>query len=176
MNATMMQTSAPVGDGALGGPVVNLRGEVIGISTRRAESQRPASLEPAPGSGYALPINLATAIYESLIARGSTESPWLGISVLPVADKDRAKPGMPRVAGIAIDNVFDPSPAAEAGIRVGDVLTSLGGQTITTVYDFQRLLYAAGVGKRVTLGIVRDGKTLEVTTTIAKRPPDATTR
>ena len=124
--------------------------------------------------GHALPSNIAGGIYQSMLIRESKESPWLGISVLLPNDTLRTKMG--RIDGIVIDNVYDPSPASAAGIRVGDVLRSMGGEPIKTVYDFQRVIYFHGAGSRVKLGIVRDRKPLELEVTIDRRPPGAETR
>jgi serine protease Do len=176
LSATYLQTSAPVGDGSLGGPVVNLRGEVIGVSARLGRPGATGGTAPATGSGHALPSNIANAILQSLLIRENKESPWLGISVLALTEATRTRLGGHAAGGIEIDNVFDPSPASTAGILVGDILHSLAGEPIATVYDFQRLLYHHGPGSRVLLGIVRGGKPLEVAATIARRPPEATTR
>ena len=173
LGATYLQTSVIVPDGALGGPIVNLRGEVIGVSARRMGLD---SLAKAPGAGYALPSNIANAVFQGMLIKESKESPWIGISVLQLDDALRRKLGDAKLTGIYIDNVFDPSPASAAGIRVGDVLQSLEGGAIANVYDFQRLLYHSGAGARVKLGTVRNKKPRDVTLTIAGRPFDATTR
>ncbi len=176
LSATYMQTSVTVSDAALGGPVVNIHGEVIGVSARRGGPTVADPLAPMPGSGYALPSNIANAIFQSMLMRESKESPWLGISVLAMTDAMRAKQGDGKPGGILIDNVFDPSPASKLGIRVGDILKSMEGEPIRNVHDFQRLIYHYGPGSRVRLGLVRDKKPLELTTTIERRPPEATTR
>lgn len=172
LSATYLQTSVQVPDGALGGPLVNLRGEVIGINARRGAS----GTVQGTGSGFAVPANLAVAIYQSLLTRGSKSSPWLGISVKGLDDAIRKRLGDPALTGIAIDNVFDPSPACDAGIRIGDVLQSLNGYPIPSVYDFQRQIYIIGVGNPVKIGVLRDRKRMEFSTIVAKRPPEATTR
>ena len=175
LGATYLQTSVIVSDGALGGPLVNLKGEVIGVNARRRAKSPPDTLAAAPGSGYALPSNIASAVYQGMLMRDSRESPWIGISVLKLDDALRRKLGNANLTGIYIDNVFDPSPATAAGIRVGDVLQSMDGEAIRDVHDFQRLLYHSGAGSRVRMGMVRGGKKLEVSLTIARRPPEATT-
>jgi serine protease Do len=176
LSATYLQLSVAVGDASLGGPVVNLSGEVIGVSARLGKPSASAAPAPVTGSGHALPSNVANAILQSLLIRENKESPWLGVSVLALTDEERTKLGDRAPGGIAIDNVFDPSPASAAGILVGDILLRLAGEPIATVYDFQRLLYHHGPGSRVTLGMLRDGKPLELVVTIARRPPEATTR
>ena len=176
LGATYMQTSVPVSDGALGGPLVNLRGEVVGVNARKGGPTVADPMAPLPGSGYALPSNIANAIYQGLLIRESKESPWLGFSVLALTDEQRTKLGGGQALGVAIDNVFDPSPASTAGIRVGDILQSIQGERIADVYGFQRLLYHHGPGARVKLGLLRGRKPLELSMTIARRPAEATTR
>jgi len=176
LSATYLQTSVPVCDGALGGPLVDLDGEVVGINTRRGDSAAKDGVVQIAGSGYALPINLVIAIYQSLLARQSTVSPWLGVSVLRLDDALRQKVGDPRLNGVYIDNVFDPSPASTVGIKIGDVLQSMDGQSIADVYEFQRELYRAGAGKVVKLKVYREKRSRELTAKIGIRPPMATTR
>jgi serine protease DegQ len=80
------------------------------------------------------------------------------------------------VSGIYIDNVFSPSPATKAGIKIGDVLQSMNGEPVGYVYEFQRILYRLGIGARVKLGITRGGKRIELPAQIVTRPREATTR
>lgn len=174
MTATYMQTSVTVPDGALGGPLVNLSGEVIGVNARIAVSGGN-NLAPRERSGLALPSNIASAIFQAMLISESKESPWLGISVLAPNDTLRKKLGGGLIRGIVIDNVFDPSPASRAGIRVDDVLSTMDGRPISTVYDFQRILYERGPGSRVRLGLVRAKKPLDLELLIERRPPEATT-
>lgn len=201
LSATFVQISDRVPAGAFGGPIVDLRGQVIAMSTAGATAVLSASgaaptgagaaasaavsgtapstpaATPGPGSGYGLPINLATAIYKSLLFRASRESPWLGISVLSLTHEVRARQEEPLPqTGIYIDNVFAPSPAARAGVQVGDVLVRMGGHRILTPFDFQRWLYWTGPGGDVTLELVRDGVPITVPVILEVRPPEATTR
>src|SRR5262249_21752397 len=155
LSATYLQTSMGFDGGALGGPLVDAAGKVVGIATQRADGG--AKSAPAGGPGFAVPINLATAIYESLLARQSRDSPWLGVSVLRLSRGGRRAAGAPDSLGILVDDVFTPSSASKLGIRVGDVITHMQGEEIRTVYDFQRVLYAVGVGADVNLTLVRKG-------------------
>jgi serine protease Do len=174
LSATYLQTSMTFAGGALGGPLVNASGEVVAIASQRGDGG--AKSAPPGGPGYALPMSIASAIYESLLARESRESPWIGVSVLRMSREARRAAGAPDSIGIQIDNVFAPSPAATLGIRVGDVITRMQAEDIRTVYDFQRILYAAGVGQEITLEVVRKGARLEHRVKIEKRPPEAVTR
>ncbi len=78
--------------------------------------------------------------------------------------------------GVYIDDVFDPSPASRAGIRVGDSLVSLDGNRLFSVLDFQKWLYLSGIGRTVELEIFREQKTLEKRVKIEERPESVTTR
>lgn len=175
LSATYLQTSAPIPAGALGGPLVNLAGQVIGINTRRGDTEGEQEAHDPNGSGYALPIDLASAIYESLLLRESRRSPWLGVSVRSVST-DASRTSAPTAKGIYVDNLFQPSPAARAGIQVGDVLEAMDNEAIDTVYDFQRILYRVGIGAIAEVNILRDGKPLQFSIKLEERPPDATTR
>jgi serine protease Do len=173
LSATYLQTSMTFAGGVLGGPVVDASGRVVGMASQRGD----AGAKARPGEpGFALPINLAMAIYESLLARQSRESPWIGVSVLRMTRETRRAAGAPDSIGIKVDNVFQPSPAATLDLRVGDVITRMQGEDVHTVYDFQRILYAAGVGQEITLDVVRKGTRLERRVRIEKRPPEAVTR
>jgi len=174
LSATYLQTSMAFDGGALGGPLVDATGKVVGLATKRADGG--ARSAPAGGPGFAVPIDLATAIYQSMLERQSRDSPWLGVSVLRLSREQRRAAGAPDSLGILIDDVFTPSSAASVGIKVGDVLTHMHGEEIRTVYDFQRVLYAIGVGQDVELVLVRKGVRLEKTAHIDKRPPEAITR
>ncbi|MCA9759732.1 MAG: serine protease [Candidatus Eisenbacteria bacterium] len=175
LSATFLQTSTPVVQGAFGGPIVDLHGRVIGMSTSRGDSGAANATAPA-GSGYGLPINLATAIYKSLLFRESRESPWLGISVLNLSHELRQRALDLPMTGIYIDNVYDPSPASRLGIEVGDVLVRMGEHQILTPFDFQRWLYWTGAGGEVELELVRNGTPRVVQAELEVRPLEATTR
>ena len=86
-----------------------------------------------------------------------------------------AAPDLPPT-GVYIDDVFDPSPASRAGIRVGDTLVAIDGNRLLSVLDFQKWLYLSGIGRSVSLDVYRGGKTLVKRATIEERPKGATNR
>jgi S1-C subfamily serine protease len=136
---------------------------------------------PAGPLRYAMPINLALAIYEPMLERGSRVSPWLGFSVLDLrAARQRLaardEPVALPPAGVYIDDVFEPSPAARVDVRIGDTLTAIDGHPIASVSDFQARLYLSGVGRDVTLEIQRAGERLEKRATVEQRPAAAVPR
>ncbi len=177
LSATYLLISSPkLHPEAYGGPLVNIRGELIGITT-------PRLLQGAIDSGveYALPINIVMPVYNGLMVERSFRSPWLGISVLEMTALRERDPEAfdtmvrPRF-GIYIDNVFDPSPATRAGIQVGDFLLRLNGEPLTSVFRFQQQLYLAGIGRTAQLEVVRNGQTLHLEARVEERPEEATPR
>jgi serine protease Do len=175
--ATFLEASLQVHPEAHGGPLVDIEGAVMGIIVPH---RTPQFDEASSGLVYALPMSIATGIFESLKVARSFESPWLGVSVLSLGEyrerlrasgtaRDRKQP----VMGVYIDNVFDPSPAALADVRVGDILLSVNAQRLFTVFDFQRSLYLAGIGNTIAIELYRDGEMLTRQVTIEARPAAA---
>lgn len=179
LSATYMLVSTPkLHPEAYGGPLVNIRGELVGITV-------PRVLQGAPDSGleYALPINIVMPVVNGISVEQSFRSPWLGISVLEItALRERMQNPAdfealvrPRY-GIYIDNVFDPSPATRAGIQVGDFLVRLNGEPLTSAFRFQQQLYLAGIGSVAQLEVFRAGQTLHIQAQVEERPTAATPR
>jgi S1-C subfamily serine protease len=180
LSATSLQSSLQVPEGALGGPVVDILGHVVGLNVRPASTTNlvasGAARPDAPA--FTLPINLVLNIFEALKVAQSRRSPWLGISVLELQTlhhrlgSEARSQSIPR-SGVYIDDVFDPSPASRAGVRPGDFLVALGGHPIAAVGDFQTWLYVLGIGNEVRLDLLRDGQTVAVNAPIEERPESA---
>lgn len=180
-----MQTSLKVPTQAYGGPLVNARGELIGITI-------PLSVDPALGvdggdlqgdSAYALPSKILKGLYESIREARSFQSPWFGFSVMSRAEIAKVrgfeafqKMNKPKSGGILIENVFTPSPAAVADVRPGDFLVAFDGKEIQAPVDFQRALYLAGIGRTAKLEFFRDGVVVVKEIAIEKRPAEAKPR
>jgi S1-C subfamily serine protease len=200
LTATLMQASLGIPVGGYGGPLANIQGEVVGIMVPGPGAEFPELVRTTRSLEFALPIDLAMAIYEPLKLRESRKSPWLGFSVLelgavrlkptetnPALAPDttgsvgrrrlRSSPRsqFPRL-GVTIDDVFEPSPAAAADIRIGDTLLSIDGNTLVSVGDFQKWLYLSGIGRTIELEIYREGQTLEKRVTVEERPESARPR
>ena len=175
LTATLMQTSLGVPVGGYGGPLLDIEGAVVGMMVPGPDGDLGGLVSSQAPLRFALPINLAMAIYEPLLLKGSRQSPWLGFSVLELraawegaADELEASAWPPH--GVYIDDVFEPSPAAAAGIRVGDSLTSIDGHPLHSVSDFQKWLYLSGIGRSIALEIFREGATIETRVTVEQRP------
>jgi len=176
LTGTLMQASLTVHPEAYGGPLVDIRGRVVGMTVPAAGGELlPRATE------LALPIALAMNIYKALKIAESRSSPWLGFSVLELAAATRrgANPAPPLdlpPTGVYIDDLFDPGPASRAGIRVGDSLVAIDGHRLFSVLDFQKWLYLSGIGRTIELEIHRDGKTLKKKVMVEERPASATIR
>jgi S1-C subfamily serine protease len=163
-----IQTDAAINPGNSGGPLLNQAGEVIGINT--------AIRADAEGIGFAIPIDAVKAIKDQL-ARGETiPHPYIGIQMRSLTadlakqsnDDPNAAIQLPEVNGVLVMRVMPNSPAAEAGLRRGDVITDIDGQTIITAEDLQRTVERSSVGQSLRLRVIRNGNTQ----TITVRPGD----
>ncbi|MCA9148243.1 MAG: Do family serine endopeptidase [Planctomycetales bacterium] len=150
--ASFLQTDAAINPGNSGGPLVNLRGEVIGINTAIASSSGGYQ-----GIGFAVPVNQAKWVIEQLLEKGSVSRAWLGIGI---ADLDaatlRALNLDPRTHGVLISQVTDGAPAAQAGLRPGDIIVDFAGTSIKNSADLQRAVERAPLNTMQSIRVLRD--------------------
>jgi serine protease Do len=159
-----IQTDASINFGNSGGPLVNTRGEVIGINT---------AINPTgQGLGFAIPINMARNVGRQLIASGSVTRGYMGIVPQALTPELAEGMGLSVNRGILITHVEEGGPADRAGIRQKDVILSLDGQPVTEVNRFRRFVAETPVGEDVTLEILRAGRTMSRTVQLARRPDD----
>jgi serine protease Do/serine protease DegQ len=157
-----IQTDASINPGNSGGALVNLRGELIGINT--------AILSRSGGNigiGFAIPVNMARSVMEQLIKFGSVKRGQLGVSMYTVTPDIAHSLGLNSAVGALVSQVVDGSPAEKAGIRTGDVITSVNGQPVKSNSELRNTIGLRRVGDKVDIGLVRDGKPLKVTAVIA---------
>ena len=148
-----IQTDAAINKGNSGGPLFNMRGEVIGINT--------AIISPSGGSigiGFAVPTELAQNIVQQLIEFGETRRGWLGVRVQPVTDDVAASLGMESAKGALISGVAKGGPVENGPIQAGDVVLKFDGKDIHEMRDLLRIVAESPVGKEVDVVILRDGK------------------
>ncbi len=153
----MIQTDAAINHGNSGGPLVNLAGEVIGINTlvvRRSGS----SSDTAEGLGFAVPSNTARAIADQIMQKGYFARPYLGIRYQWITPDIASMYGLPVKWGAYIAQLDDGSPAAQAGLQRGDIITKIGDQVLDDSHPYINALFAHSPGKQVTLEIVRGRK------------------
>jgi serine protease Do len=154
-----LQTDAAINPGNSGGPLLNARGEVIGINT--AIASRSGSYE---GIGFALPINTAAEVYNQIIKNGKVTRGSIGIRFTS-SDSDRARANL-KIAGVSegvfVESVAPGGPAEKAGIQMGDVIVSLNGKPVKQGNDLVTPITATPVGTTVTVGVVHEGKRQEL--------------
>ena len=158
-----IQTDASINPGNSGGPLVNAKGEAVGLNS--AIFTRSGG---SVGIGFAVPINMAKFVVPQLADHGSVTRGWLGVTIQPLT-ADLAKTfGVSRYDGALVSSVFDGSPAARIGVKSGDIIVEFDGQKISRTTDLSRLVAATPVGKGVTIRLIREGKPLVLTPTIAR--------
>lgn len=165
----LIQTDCAINSGNSGGALFNLYGEVIGITNAKYSSSSSSSAS-IDNIGFAIPINHVLPIVKSIIEKGYISKPYVGISVSDV-NKQTQLYGIP--AGAAVQAVSDDSPAAEAGLQAGDVITSVNGTEITGSSDLVSLVSAAAIGDTLTMTVYRQGSTMELTVTVGEQVQSA---
>jgi S1-C subfamily serine protease len=167
-----IQTDAAINPGNSGGPLLNAKGEVIGMNT--------AIISGAQGLGFAIPINTARKIAEQLVKTGSAQHPFLGIEMITLSQEIKQEIAQdPNIGmaiavdqGVLIMRVVPGSPAAAAGIRRGDVIQKIGSEEITKSETVQQLVQATEVGDSLQIELNRNGKII----TLDVKPGDLPTQ
>jgi Do/DeqQ family serine protease len=157
-----IQTDASINPGNSGGALVNLRGELIGINT--------AILSRSGGNigiGFAIPVNMAHSVMDQLIKYGSVKRGLLGVSMYTVTPDIAKSLGLKNTEGALVSQVVDGSPAEKAGIRTGDVITSVNGQPVKSNGELRNAIGMLRVGDKVEVGLLREGKPIHLTAIIA---------
>ncbi len=157
-----IQTDAAINPGNSGGPLLNSRGDVIGMNT--------AIIQGAQGLGFAIPINTAQRISNQLIATGKVQHPYLGIQMVGLTPElkqninsdPNAGLNVTEDSGVLVVKVVPNSPAAKAGIRVGDVIQKLNGQLVKDASSVQRAVENSQVGGDVRLEVRRNGQNVSL--------------
>jgi serine protease Do len=159
-----IQTDAAINPGNSGGPLLNLRGEAIGVN---AAISSPTGT--SVGIGFAIPINLARAVVPDLIATGKASRGWLGVRLADVTERQAKRLGLKAVKGVVIDSVYRNSPADKAGIRSGDLVTKFNGTDVENMNEFMVEVSTVKAGARVPVDIVRDGDNMTLYATVDDR-------
>ena len=165
----LIQTDAAINHGNSGGPLVNLAGQVVGINTLvvRGSSFNQAVAE---GLGFAIASNTARAVVDQLVANGYVSHPYLGIRWQAITPETSSGQRYPVEYGALLNEVEPGGPAAEAGLRAGDILTDVNGQAIDANNPFINLLFKHQPGEVVTLGVLRAQEQIQVPVTLTERP------
>jgi Do/DeqQ family serine protease len=159
-----VQTDASINPGNSGGPLLNFRGEVIGINT--------AIVSTGQGIGFAIPINVAQRVAAALVSKGKVVRGWLGVSLQPLTKELAQGLGAPAEKGAVVARVLPGGPAEKAGLQPNDVIVKVGDVAVDDLQHLQRLILDAPVGQSVPLRVLRNGKEVTVPVTIAEAPAE----
>ena len=160
----LVETSAAINPGNSGGPLVNMAGEVIGITSVKLIDVQ------IEGVGYAISTETAIPIIEQLVTNGYVVRPWLGVVLYTVDEFAVTRYDLAVDEGVLITQIGPGSPADKAGLAPGDVITSFAGQKITTAEDMIRAIRAAEIGKTVEITFWRGNTENTTKATLAERP------
>ena len=165
-----IQTDAAINPGNSGGALIDTRGNLIGINTA-IFSNNGGSM----GIGFAIPVNLAKQVMESILKNGSVTRGWIGVEPQNLS-KDLAESlGLPsNTEGVLLSGVLEGGPAARGGVKPGDVLTAVNGDKTKDVKQLLNQIAQIGPGNEATVSILRKGKELVLTIQTGKRPKPKT--
>ncbi|MDB4969132.1 MAG: protease Do [Myxococcales bacterium] len=159
-----IQTDASINPGNSGGPLINARGEVIGINT--------AMNAQAQGIGFAIPINMAKVIAPMLRQFGKAPRSWMGVYPQSVTVNLKKAFNLPDGRGALVSDVVNDSPAAKAGMQAGDVILDFDGHSIKRADDLMWLVATTAAGKRVPMTVYRKGAQSKVEVTLQAAPEE----
>ncbi|EAM50573.1 HhoA/HhoB/HtrA family serine endopeptidase [Crocosphaera watsonii WH 8501] len=163
-----IQTDAAINPGNSGGPLLNARGEVIGVNT--------AIFRNAQGIGFSIPINKAQEIASELIAKGSVDHPYLGIQMVEITPEIKQKIqasgelNINAYSGVLIVQVVPNSPAAASGLKSGDIIQSINQQSLNTPSQVQQAVEQVEVGSVIPVEVERNGKALNLNVKVGVLP------
>ena len=149
-----IQTDASINQGNSGGPLFNLKGEVVGINTAIIAPGQSGSI----GIGFAIPSNAASKVIDQLINYGETRRGWLGVRIQDVTKEIAEAVGLKKPAGALVASVGEKSPADKAGVKAGDIILEFDGKKIDTMRTLPKVVANTEVGKNVKLQIWRNKK------------------
>ena len=181
-----IQTDASINPGNSGGPLLNSKGEMIGINT--AIYSPSGQMGGSIGIGFVVPVDIAKRFIPDLISKGYVSRPWLGITTMPLDKRIARSMDLSVDQGIIVGDVTRGSGAAAAGLRgavvresiwggivlqqIGDVILSVGGQKVTNTDELQNALQDKKPGQTVDVEVLRNGNRVTVPVRLSERPPE----
>jgi 2-alkenal reductase len=180
-----VQTDAPINSGNSGGPLLNLRGEIVGINTavvRRSPSSTGGASDDAEGLGFAIPSNLAKLLGDQLITKGSVSRPYFGIryQMITPAIAGTTLPGLniPEIEGAWLSSrgtqpaIVPNGPADKAGLKENDIVTAINGEALNDLNPLMTATMKYKPNETITLTVQRGKDILTLKLTLAERPRD----
>jgi serine protease DegS len=163
-----IQTDAAINAGNSGGALINARGELIGINTAVLNKSNSGNLS-VEGIGFAIPVNLARGVMKDILDHGRVIRGWIGILPEDVDDDQAKQLGLPH-GGVVITNMYRASPAVEAQLRIGDVVTAIDGKAVRSARDTLSQIAAKKPGVSLTLHLLRGRSELDSKVSVTERP------
>ncbi|OQX11117.1 MAG: serine protease [Desulfobulbaceae bacterium A2] len=162
-----IQTDAAINPGNSGGPLLNTRGEVVGMNT--AIFSRSGGYM---GIGFAIPVNMAKTILPQLEKSGKVTRGWLGVAIQDVDEELARSFNLDKARGALVSEVSEDSPAHKAGLRQGDVIVAVAGDVVNDVAELRNRISLTPPGTKVPLRVLRDGKQMEISAVIGELTAD----
>jgi serine protease Do len=156
-----IQTDASINQGNSGGPLLNLKGEVIGINT--------AIIAGGQGIGFAIPTTLAHGIIDQLRNEGEVTRGWLGVGIQNLSKEMVDYYGLDSQEGVLVSQVYDGDPADKAGIKSQDIIIAVNGKKISDTRQLSRIIAETSVGTEITVDVLRNGRKKSLNIVIARR-------
>ncbi len=163
-----IQTDASINPGNSGGALADLDGRVVGINTAITAGPSGGSV----GIGFAIPINMARKVMDTLIAKGEVVRGFLGVTLQPIDENMAQALELKGTDGALVGDVVAGGPADKAGIERGDVVLSVDGKTVRDSIEVRNLVADGRPGQAMTLGLLRDGKRLDRKVVLGERPKE----
>jgi S1-C subfamily serine protease len=160
-----IQTDAPINVGNSGGALINTRGELVGINT--AIIARNLGVE---GIGFAIPVDLVRGVVGELVARGRVVRGWVGFDIANIDDATARAAGLAR-GGVVIVQLYQGSPAQQAGLQPGDLVTRIGGRVPTSAQEVQVRIAASQPGTALLIGVQRGTQAADAQLQVVEQPP-----
>jgi serine protease Do len=157
-----LQTDAAVNPGNSGGPLVNIQGQVIGITTAIVGNSYQ-------GISFAIPTEIVHDVYERLITKGKVARGYLGVGLQEITPEIAQQLKLGESHGVVVTGIQQGSPAAKAGLEPGDVITDWDGQKVIAPDELRRLVAGAKIGSKVEIKVIREGRTRSLEVTIGER-------
>jgi len=163
-----IQTDAAINSGNSGGALINTLGELIGINTAVLGKNSAGDIS-VEGISFAIPVNLARGVMDEILDHGRVIRGWTGIVPEDVGDEQARQLGLPR-GGVVITNLYRNSPAVDAGLRIGDIITEVDGKSVHNAQETLAQIAARKPGSRVQLQLLRGRSNIEATLAVTERP------
>ncbi|MHB8652614.1 MAG: Do family serine endopeptidase [Terriglobia bacterium] len=174
MVANYIQTDAAINPGNSGGPLVNVHGQVVGINTWIVPGNGPGGEGASIGIGFAVPSNTVRYVMNDLVKTGKVTRGYLGVQAQDLSQDLAKQFNVPDTSGALVEDLSPGGPAEKTGLKPGDVIRKVNGQTIDSAHKLTDVITALAPGAVANIDVIRDGKPMNFRVTLDERPADLT--